>query len=150
MPTPVGAVRWGRGGLCEQAGRPGRRVAGRVVRRELGGLGDDAGGGLADYLYEQARWRDVKAEEHREDNRNRRGAEGLRSLASHIHNLAAHDERLYVLAALDSDYDEPLRPGEEAERLTRRFRLDLRKENPDAWFDRFIDALARDRGRASR
>ena len=105
---------------------------------------------LTDYLYEQARWRDANAEEHPEDDRNRRGAEGLRALASHIHNLAADDERLYVLAALDSDYDEPLRPGEEAERLTRRFRFDLRNESADAWFDRFIDALARDRGRASR
>lgn len=105
---------------------------------------------LADYLYEQARWRDAIAEEHPEDDRNRRGAEGLRSLASHINNLADDDERLYVLAALDSDYDEPFRPGEEAERLTRRFHFDLRNESPDAWFDRFIDALARDRGGGGR
>ncbi|MGH8897574.1 MAG: hypothetical protein ACRDZ4_11240 [Egibacteraceae bacterium] len=46
---------------------------------------------------------------------------------------------------MDCDPDEAFRPGEEAERLTRRFRFDLRNENPDAWFDRFIDALARGR-----
>lgn len=101
---------------------------------------------LAHYLYEQARWRDMNAEENPEDDRNRRSAEGLRALASHVHSLRDDDERLYVLAALDADPQETFRPGEEAERLTRRFLFDLRNESPDAWFDRFIDALARDRG----
>jgi hypothetical protein len=104
---------------------------------------------LAEYLYQQARWRDLNAEEHPEDDRNRRSAEGLRVLASYIQNLADNDERLYVLAALDADHDEALRPGDEAERLTRRFHFDLRNESPDAWFDRFIDALSRDRGATS-
>ena len=103
---------------------------------------------LADYLYEQARWRDLNAEEHPDDDRNRRSADGLRSLASHVHNLDDDDERLYVLAALDADHDDTFRPGAEAERLTRRF--DLRNESPDAWFERFIDALSRDRGRNHR
>lgn len=101
---------------------------------------------LTDYLYEQARWRDLNTEEHPEDDRNRRSAEGLRALASHIHSLVDDDERLYVLAALDADHSEAFRPGDEAERLTRRFHFDLRNEGPDAWFDRFIDALSRDRG----
>ena len=101
---------------------------------------------LADYLYEQAGWRDLNAEEHPGDDRNRRSAEGLRSLASHVHNLDDDDERLYVLAALDTDHDEAFQPGAEAERLTRRFHFDLRNETPDAWFERFIDALSRDRG----
>jgi hypothetical protein len=105
---------------------------------------------LAEYLYEQARWRDLNAEEHPEDDRNRRSAQGLRALASYVHNLAADDERLYVLAALDAEHDEPFRPGDEAERLTRRFHFDLRNERPDAWFDRFINALSRDRGDSSR
>ena len=102
---------------------------------------------LADYLYEQAGWRDLNAEEHPEDDRNRRSAEGLRSLARHVRNLDEDDERLYVLAALDTDHDEAFQPGAEAERLTRRFHYDLRNETPDAWFERFIDALSRDRGR---
>lgn len=101
---------------------------------------------LADYLYEQARWRDLNAEEHPEDDRNRRSADGLRLLASYIHNLEQDDERLYVLAALDANHEEAFRPGGRAERLTRRFAFDLRNESPDAWFDRFIDALSRDRG----
>jgi hypothetical protein len=101
---------------------------------------------LTDYLYEQARWRDLNTEEHPEDDRNRRSADGLRALASHIHSLVDDDERLYVLAALDADHSEAFRPGDEAERLTRRFHFDLRNEGPDAWFDRFIDALSRDRG----
>jgi hypothetical protein len=105
---------------------------------------------LADYLYEQAQWRDLTAEEHPDDDRNRRSADGLRSLASHIQNLDEDDERLYVLAALDTDHDEAFRPGDEAERLTRRFQFDLRNEGSDAWFDRFIDALSRDRGRDRR
>jgi hypothetical protein len=104
---------------------------------------------LAEYLYEQARWRDLNTEEHPEDDRNRRSAEGLRALASYIHNLGDDDERLYVLAALDADQRKPFRPGDEAERLTRRFHFDLRNEGPDTWFDRFIDALSRDRGAAS-
>jgi hypothetical protein len=101
---------------------------------------------LADYLYEQARWRDLNTEENPNDDRNRRSAEGLRALASHIHGLDDDDERLYVLAALDCASGEVFRPGEEAERLTRRFLFDLRNESPDAWFDRFVDALARARG----
>jgi hypothetical protein len=103
---------------------------------------------LAEYLYEQARWRDLNAEEHPDDDRNRRSADGLRALAGHILNLPDDDERLYVLAALDADHDEAFRPGDEAERLTRRFHFDLRNESPDAWFDRFVDALSRDRGAA--
>ncbi|MGH8933401.1 MAG: hypothetical protein ACRDZO_22880 [Egibacteraceae bacterium] len=101
---------------------------------------------LADYLYEQARWRDLNAEEHPEDDRNRRSADGLRALASYVHGLRDDDERLYVLAALDADPHEAFRPGEEAERLTRQFLFDRRNDNPHAWFERFIDALARDRG----
>jgi hypothetical protein len=101
---------------------------------------------LADYLYEQAGWRDLNAEENPTDDRNRRSAEGLRALASYVHGLSDDDERLYVLAALDSDPHEAFRPGEEAERLARRFLFDLRNESPDAWFERFIDALARSRG----
>ncbi|MDQ3974246.1 MAG: hypothetical protein M3276_07915 [Actinomycetota bacterium] len=101
---------------------------------------------LVEYLYEQARWRDLIAEEHPEDDRNRRSAEGLRVLASHVQRLADNDERLYVLAALDTNLEDAFRPGEDAERLTRRFMFELRNESPDAWFDRFIDALARDRG----
>ena len=104
---------------------------------------------LAEYLYEQARWRDLNTEEHPEDDRNRRSAEGLRALANYVHNLDDDDERLYVLAALDSDHHGAFRPGDEAERLTRRFLFDLRNESPDAWFDRFIDALSRDRGAGS-
>lgn len=103
---------------------------------------------LAEYLHEQARWRDMNAEEHPEDDRNRRSADGLRTLASHIQSLPDDDERLYVLAALDADQEEAFRPGDEAERLTRRFHFDLRNESPDAWFDRFVDALSRDRGAA--
>ena len=105
---------------------------------------------LAEYLYEQARWRDLTAEEHPDDDRNRRSAEGLRSLAGHVNNLPADDDRLYVLAALDADHDAPFRPGEEAERLTRRFHFDLRNESPDAWFDRFVNALSRERGDTDR
>ena len=101
---------------------------------------------LAEYLHEQARWRDLNAEENPDDDRNRRSADGLRALANHVHALGDDDERLYVLAALDADQSEAFRPGKEAERLTRRFLFDLRNERPDAWFDRFIDALARDRG----
>lgn len=101
---------------------------------------------LASYLYEQAGWRDLNAEEHPEDDRNRRSAAGLRTLAGYVNGLPDDDERLYVLAALDSDQEKPFRPGEEAERLTRQFLFDLRNERPDAWFDRFVDAFARDRG----
>ena len=100
---------------------------------------------LTEYLYDQARWRDLIAEENPDDDRNRRSAEGLRSLATYLQGLDDDDERLYTIAALAGDPDEPLRVGEEAERLTRRYLFDLRNESPDAWLDRFVGALARDR-----
>jgi hypothetical protein len=50
----------------------------------------------------------------------------LGAWANHIRGLSDDDEGLYVLAALDCDPNQPVRPGEEAERLTRRFLFDLR------------------------
>ena len=85
-------------------------------------------------------------EEHPEDDRNRRSADGLRSLASHVHSLEDDDERLYVLAALDADHDEAFEPGDETERLTRRFHFRSAQREPGRLFERFIDALSRDRG----
>jgi len=101
---------------------------------------------LADYLYDQAAWRYGRAMQHSGDDVDERSIEGLRALAGHVNRLDADDERLYVLAALDADLDEVFRPGHEADRLTRSYLVDLRNESPDAWFSRFIDALARDRG----
>ena len=60
---------------------------------------------------------------------------------SHEH----HDYRGYAGEVASGTF----RPGDEAERLTRRFHFDLRNERPDAWFERFIDALSRERGDAS-
>lgn len=101
---------------------------------------------LADYLYDQATWRYNRTRQHSNDAIDERTIEGLRTLASHVNGLHDTDERLYVLAALDINLDEVFRPGREADRLTRGYLINLRNESPDAWFSRFIDALARDRG----
>ena len=101
---------------------------------------------LADYLYDQATWRYNRTTQHAGDHVDARSIEGLRMLASHVNSLDDDDDRLYVLAALDINLDEVFHPGQEADRLTRNYLVDLRNESPDAWFSRFIDALARDRG----
>lgn len=104
---------------------------------------------LADYLYDQAAWRYERTMQHAGDDIDERSVEGLRTLAGHVNSLDDDDERLYVLAALDANLDEVFRPGHEAERVTRSYLVDLRNESPDAWFSRFVDALARDHGAES-
>ncbi|MFZ0118113.1 MAG: hypothetical protein WAL99_01415 [Pseudonocardiaceae bacterium] len=52
---------------------------------------------LADYLREQARWREIKAEEYPEDARNARSARALLDAAEYVAQLPDDDQRLVRL-----------------------------------------------------
>ena len=58
---------------------------------------------IAEYLREQARWREPKAEQYPDDARNERCAAGLRALAEHVESLPDDDERLLILRARGAD-----------------------------------------------
>jgi hypothetical protein len=65
-----------------------------------------AAGLIADYIEDQARWRDQKAVEYPEDARNGASAEGLKKLAEYVRGLPDDDQRLatlFVLEATDID-----------------------------------------------
>lgn len=104
---------------------------------------------LSEYLREKAGWREQKAEEYPEDDRNRRSAEGLWVLADWVSNLPPDEPRLVMLSALDADddsipYSIPYFPGEESDRLASRYLFDVPKEKPEAWLERFVEACEAD------
>lgn len=95
---------------------------------------------LGSYLSEQASWRDAKAYEYPDDERNRRCAEGLRLLGEHVAALPADDPRLVQLDALDWEADTGFfMPGEEGARAASRFRFDNADEPPDSFLSRFTE-----------
>ncbi len=97
---------------------------------------------LADYFDDQARWRDLKAEEYPDDARNVRSATALRALAARVRALPADDPRLRQLAALDWPTD-PFTAGEESGRLTALYGFH-QADDPDAWLSAFTEACIRD------
>jgi hypothetical protein len=78
---------------------------------------------LADYLREQAAWRDEKAAEYPDDRRNQRSAQHLRGLAAYVDRLPDDDPNLRALAAVQEGYgvSEVYVPGENARYLLSRF-----------------------------
>ena len=101
---------------------------------------------VADYFRDQANWRDRKADEYPDDERNMRCATGLRDLASHVESLPDDDERLLILRARGADdwAADPLpvwTPGEEGAWLGARFRFHNPDEDPDQFFTSFCEAV---------
>ena len=101
---------------------------------------------LAEYIEQQARWRDEKAALWPEDDRNAASARALRDLAHYVRALPDTDTRLEALAEID-EYVAPagsLMPGEEAVRAVARFGFhqptnpDWRAESESEFLDRFV------------
>ena len=99
---------------------------------------------LADYLNDQAAWRQGKADEYPEDPRNQRSAKALRQLAQYVLSLPSGDERLRMLAALDWVAWGRFVPGAEAGRVVARIGFDLGPSDIDALLTRFTDACVDD------
>ena len=101
---------------------------------------------LADYVDEQAAWRDSKAAEYPEDERNARCAEGLRELADYIRRLDPNDS---ILSRVDESHDDAgtgtFMPGEVTAGLISRFRFNIPNETPRGLLERIPRALEDDR-----
>jgi hypothetical protein len=95
---------------------------------------------LVGFLQQQAEWRVWKAEEHPEDPRHARSADGLVTLASYVEGLGAADERLRRLAMVHGDDLDVLVPGEDAAQLAGRYCFEG-DERPDPWLAMFVDAV---------
>jgi hypothetical protein len=95
---------------------------------------------VADFFREQARWRKLKAEEHPEDARNARAAEGLIELANFVEQLPLDDVRFKQLGATTlgavSISDGIFHCGQEASQYASRFQFHNRAEDEDP--DRFL------------
>jgi hypothetical protein len=66
---------------------------------------------LADYFEGQAQWRELKAEEYPEDDRNLRSAAALRELATFVLSLKPGDYRVNRMEILLGDAGDVMTPG---------------------------------------
>jgi hypothetical protein len=101
---------------------------------------------LAEYIEDQARWREEKAAEWLADDRNAASARALRDLAHYVRALPDTDTRLEALAEI-AEYVAPagvLMLGEEAARALPRYGFhqptdpDWRPESESEFLDRFV------------
>jgi hypothetical protein len=101
---------------------------------------------LAEYIEEQARWRDEKVAEYPKDDRNAASARALRNLAHYVRALPDTDKRLEALAEI-AEYVAPaglLMPGEEGARLVPRYGFhqptdpEWRPESESEFLGRFV------------
>jgi hypothetical protein len=105
---------------------------------------------IADYIEDQARWRDQKAVEYPEDARNEAAAEGLRKLAEYVRGLPDDDQRLatlFVLEATDID-GEPLAvfsPSTHVSREISRFCFNHQSEDYGGFLEELIPWAIEDR-----
>jgi hypothetical protein len=101
---------------------------------------------LAEYVFGQAKWREDKAAQYPEDERNARSAKGLFELDRYIRALPEGDARLM---AAEAEYwsldDDVLSPGQTTANLVSRFRFNVPMETCDALLRRLPGALAQDR-----
>jgi hypothetical protein len=96
---------------------------------------------ISSYLREQADWRELKAEQYPEDQRNAQCAAGLRDLADHVDGLAEDDERIVVLSVAIPEGSDRFSPGEEASRLISRYRFSRPYEDPDSFLEHLADVV---------
>lgn len=98
---------------------------------------------LAEYLTGQARWREMKADEYPDDQRNGRSAEGLYRLAEDVRGLPDNDPLLARLAALAGRTGldvAALVPSDPASRFdVSRFRFDDAREDGRRFLARLVD-----------
>lgn len=80
---------------------------------------------LVEYLLEQATWREEKAAEYPEDQRNAASARALQAAASDVDSRTEDDLRLVQLDTLQRAYRmDVFSPGEDSRRLIARFGFD--------------------------
>jgi hypothetical protein len=88
---------------------------------------------LAEYLASKAHWRARKADEYPEDARNKRSAEALAALETHVRGLPDDDEQILALGANWGVVDGTVgifAPSEEADRFIGRLGFDGPVEDP--------------------
>jgi len=91
---------------------------------------------LAEYFRGQAAWRHLKAEEYREDDRNRQSAEALESLAEYV----IHEDAEHLVRPLEPFLDEHFTlAGEQAAREVSRYGFGYRVG--DGQHEAFLEEL---------
>lgn len=101
---------------------------------------------LADYLREQARWREIKAEEYPEDARNARSARVLFDAAEYVAQLPDDDSRLVRLdqARCFTALPDMFCGGEEVGHVVRLYGFHGPAWSPSAFLDDLAGAAERD------
>jgi hypothetical protein len=96
---------------------------------------------IARYLDGQAAWREAKADEYPEDERNARSALALSQLAQHVRCLPDDDPRIAELARIHSTHGlDVFRPCEAANRLISRYGFNAHGGNHDDALDTLVQA----------
>jgi hypothetical protein len=93
---------------------------------------------ILNYFLERAKWRNEKAAEYPEDDRNRLAAAALRGLGGYVLRLSDEDERIRELGTL-AVREGMFMPFPEGQRLISRFGFD----NPEQDSGAFLDELVR-------
>jgi hypothetical protein len=99
---------------------------------------------LADYFFDQARWRWEKAGEHPEDSRNEVTAKELSELADWLRTLPDDHPDIMAIRTLHGPGGwevDAILPGEEASRLASRFGGFDTHQSPEAFLHEFVDAF---------
>ena len=97
---------------------------------------------LAEYVREQAAWRESIAEQDLADERSRRSAARLWQLADHVEALPADDRRLAALARVHAQHPQgAFTLGDEGRYLISRFAFDSSDAVPNV--DEFLNKLLR-------
>ena len=97
---------------------------------------------LAEYVREQAAWRESIAEQDPDDERSRRSAARLWQLADHVETLPTDDRRLAALERVHTQHPEDvLALGADGRYLISRFAFDSSDAVPNV--DEFLNKLVR-------
>jgi len=100
---------------------------------------------FANYLTDQAEWREEKAAEHPNDERNAGSARGLSALADYVASLPLDTFRLVRLAGLCPSIADALLFGEHAAGVIARYHFDDPTEDGALFLDRLADEMESDR-----
>jgi hypothetical protein len=112
---------------------------GAVVQRRMQEM-------LVEQIEQQSWWRQQKAQEYPEDERNMRAPLGLGELANYVRGLPPDDEVLVTLERWHDDYGTGvMNLGEQSSTVLSRFRFDRPNEQCDAFMHRFLAAFISDR-----
>lgn len=99
---------------------------------------------LAEYLYDQSQWREQKAQDYPDDDRNLRSATALADLAQWVSSLDDSDPRLLRLTEVTSNRELEVFAclGEDGRRLISRHGFDRNhRMAPDDWLTEFVEVF---------